>query len=264
MSLAVCGIGMQTLVRNPIADPYILGVSSGASLTAMLGLMYGFFPFITHYKIPITAFMGAIATIAIVYILSTKKGKLDIFQLLMIGMVFAMVAKSLIYALKTEKTFGATSMAFWMSGSLASAQHAYVGFPLLIIIPCITFMVLRYRVMNLMLMGEETAITLGVNMRREQSLLMIVTSLLTGVTISISGSIGFVGLVVPHFARYIVGPDNKRLIPTSALCGGILVTWGDVLARLVLAPEEIPVGVLTAIIGGPLFIYMVKRDNIWR
>ena len=262
-SLAVCGVTMQALVRNNLADPFILGVSSGAAAFATLGMLFGVFAFLGTYSLSISAFIGAAITIIVVYILSRIRGRINITHLLLSGVAVSMIMDGVtsIIKLGAPNALGLHNAEFWMSGSLASAKWAYLKLPLIVLILCMIFLMLNHRGLNLLLLGEESAGSLGVNVRRLQKELILVASLIAGVTIAVSGTIGFVGLMVPHFTRLLVGGDHKKVLPISALLGGILVVWVDVVARLIIAPEELPVGILTAIIGGPIFIILLKRSN---
>lgn len=260
-SLAVTGVTMQALVRNALADPFILGVSSGAAATATLGMLFGVFAFLGTYTLSISAFLGAAATIIIVYAISRVRGRINITQLLLSGVVIAMIMDAItnIITLSAPNALGLHNAAFWMSGSLAGAKWGYLTVPLVVIVCCMTVLMILYRALNGLLLGDETAGTLGFNVSRLQKLLVIITSLLAGVTISVSGSIGFVGLMIPHLTRLLVGSDHRRVLIVSALLGGILVVWTDVAARMVIAPQELPIGLLTALIGGPFFIWLLKR-----
>lgn len=262
-SLAVCGVTMQALVRNTLADPFILGVSSGAAAFATLGMLFGAFAFLGTYSLSISAFIGAAVTIIVVYILARVRGRINITQLLLSGVAISMIMDGFtsIIKLGAPNALGLHNAEFWMSGSLASAKWAYLKLPLIVLVLCMAFLLLNYRGLNLLLLGEENAGSLGVNVRRLQKELILVASLMAGVTIAVSGTIGFVGLMVPHFTRLLVGGDHKRVLPISALLGGILVVWVDAAARMLIAPEELPVGILTAIIGGPIFIILLKRSN---
>ncbi len=262
-SLAVCGVTMQALVRNNLADPFILGVSSGAAAFATLGMLFGVFAFLGTYSLSISAFIGAAITIIIVYILSRVRGRINITHLLLGGVAVAMIMDGVtsIIKLGAPNALGLHNAEFWMAGSLASAKWAYLKLPLIVLVLCLIFLMLNHRGLNLLLLGEENAGTLGVNVRRLQKELILVASLIAGVTIAVSGTIGFVGLMVPHFTRLLVGGDHRKVLPISALLGGILVVWVDVVARIIIAPEELPVGILTAIIGGPIFIILLKRSN---
>lgn len=262
-SLAVTGVTMQALVRNHLADPFILGVSSGAAAAATLGMLFGVFSFLGPYSLAISAFLGSFVTIILVYSIALVRGKINITQLLLSGVALAMIMDGVtkIITLSAPNALGLHNATFWMSGSLAGARWGYLTLPLVVLIFCMVILLINYRGLNLLLLGDESAGALGIDVRRTQKMLVLVASLMAGVTISVSGTIGFVGLMVPHFTRLLVGADHRRVLPISALLGGILVVWVDVAARMLLAPEELPVGILTAIIGGPLFICLLKRST---
>lgn len=262
-SLAVCGVAMQALVRNSLADPFILGVSSGASAFATLAMLFGAFSFLGVYALSISAFFGAAVTILFVYLISRIRGQIHITRLLLSGVAVSMIMDGLtgIIKLSAPNALGLHNAEFWMSGSLAGARWDYLGLPTLVLVLCMAFLMLNHRGLNVLLLGEETAEALGTNVRRFQKLLILAASLMAGTTIAVSGSIGFVGLMVPHLTRMLVGGDHKKVIPVSALMGGILVIWVDVAARMLLAPEELPVGILTAVIGGPVFIRMLMKNT---
>ena len=262
-SLAVCGVAMQALVRNNLADPFILGVSNGASAFATLGMLFGAFSFLGTYSLSISAFIGSAVSILFVYGISRVRGRINITQLLLSGVAVSMMMDGVtnVITLSAPNALGLHNAEFWMSGSLAGARWAYLTLPLVVLVLCMAVLMIHYRELNLLLLGDESAAALGVNVRRLQKLLVLVASLMAGVTIAVSGSIGFVGLMVPHFTRFLVGGDHRKVLPVSALLGGILVFWVDVAARLLIAPEELPVGILTSIIGGPIFIWMLKKSN---
>lgn len=262
-SLAIIGVTMQALVRNHLADPFILGVSSGASAFATLGMLFGVFSFLGEYSLSISAFIGSAVTIVFVYTISRVRGRINITQLLLSGVAISMIMDGFtrIITLSAPNALGLHNATFWMSGSLAGAKWEYLTLPLAVLLICTVVLMINYRGLNLLLLGDESAGALGVNVRRLQKLLVLVASLMAGVTIAVSGSIGFVGLMVPHFTRLLVGGDHRKVLPISAFLGGILVVWVDVVARMILAPEEMPVGILTAIIGGPLFIWLLKRNT---
>ena len=262
-SLSVCGVAMQALVRNRLADPFVLGVSSGASAFATLGMLFGTFSVFGIYYLPISAFIGSLATITIVYAISRVKGRINITHLLLSGVVLSMIMDNLtsIIKLSAPNALGLHNAEFWMSGSLAGAKWEYLTLPLAILLICIVILMLNHRGLNLLLLGEESAGALGANVGRLQKLLVIIASLMAGVTVSVSGCIGFVGLIVPHFTRLLVGSDHKKVLPVSALLGGILVVWVDVIGRIIIAPEELPAGILTAVIGGPIFIWLLKKNK---
>lgn len=261
-SLAAAGVAMQALVRNTLADPFILGISAGASATATLGMLFGVFSFLGSYSLSISAFIGAIVSTTLVYCIAKVKGKINIAQLLLTGVAVSMIMDAItkIITLSAPNALGLHNATFWMSGSLAGAKWTYLKFPLIVMIICMIVLMVYYRVLNILLLGEEAAGILGIHVERVQKMLIVICSLLVGVTISVSGSIGFVGLMVPHVTRLLVGSDHKRVLPISALVGGILVVWTDVAARMVIAPEELPVGILTALIGGPFFIWLLRKN----
>lgn len=262
-SLAVCGVTMQALVRNNLADPFILGVSNGAAAFATLGMLFGVFSFLGTYSLSISAFIGSAITIIFVYLISRVRGRINITQLLLSGVAVSMIMDGVtnIIKLGAPNALGLHNAEFWMSGSLASAKWAYLGLPLAVLIICMIVLMINYRGLNLLLLGDESATALGVNVGRLQKLLVLIASLMAGVTIAVSGTIGFVGLMVPHFTRLLVGGNHQKVLPISALLGGVLVVWVDVAARLLIAPEELPVGILTAIIGGPIFIWLLKKNR---
>lgn len=262
-SLAVTGVAMQALVRNQLADPFILGVSSGASAFATLGMLFGVFRFLGNYSLAISAFLGAAVTIILVYLLSRVKGRINITQLLLSGVAISMIMEGLtkVITLSAPNALGLHNAEFWMAGSLASAKWDYLTLPLIIMLLGTSFLMLNYRKLNILLLGDDAAGSLGINTGRIQRYLILISSLLAGVTIAVSGSIGFIGLMCPHVARLIVGSDHKKVLPVSVVLGGIFVVWTDVAARMLIAPEELPVGVLTAIVGGPFFIVLLKRNH---
>ena len=231
-SLAICGVTMQALVRNNLADPFILGVSSGAAAFATLGMLFGVFSFLGTYSLSISAFIGAAITIIFVYILSRVRGRINITQLLLSGVAVSMIMDGLTSVIKlgAPNALGLHNAEFWMSGSLASAKWAYLKLPLIVLILCMAFLLLNYRGLNLLLLGDDNAGALGINVRLLQKELILVASLMAGVTIAVSGTIGFVGLMVPHFTRLLVGGDHRKVLPIAALLGGILVVWVDVAA----------------------------------
>lgn len=262
-SLSVCGVTMQALVRNKLADPFILGVSNGAAAFATLGMLFGTFSFLGTYALSISAFIGSALTIIFVYMISRVRGRIDITQLLLSGVAIAMIMDGItsIIKLSAPNSLGLHNAEFWMAGSLAGAKWAYLQLPAVVLVVCMAVLMINYRGLNLLLLGDESAIAMGVNVRNLQKMLVLIASLIAGVTIAVSGSIGFVGLMVPHFTRLLVGGDHRKVLPISALLGGILVVWVDVVARILIAPEELPVGILTAVIGGPIFIWMLKRNK---
>ncbi|MEO1771998.1 FecCD family ABC transporter permease [Candidatus Enterococcus ferrettii] len=262
-ALAIAGVAMQALVRNQLADPFLLGVSPGAEMFGTLGMLFGVFSFLGTYALSLSAFLGAAFSLLLVYALSRVKNKIVITQLLLSGVVVAMIFQGItkVIVLSAPNALGLHNAEFWMSGSLANTKWSFLGLPTIVMLTCGIFLTLNYRVLNLLIMGEETAATLGISVRSFQKILLFVTSLLAGTTIAVSGTIGFIGLICPHFARLLVGGDHRKVLPVASLIGGILVVWTDVLARTILAPEELPLGILTSILGGPFFILLLKKNR---
>ena len=260
-SLATTGVAMQALLRNRLADPFILGVSSGASAAATLGMLFGVFSFFGTYSLSISAFLGAAVTITAVYALSRINGRINIPQLLLSGVAVAMIMDGVtrIITLTAPNALGLHNALFWMAGSLAGARWSYLTLPFAVLALCMAYLMLSYRALNLLLLGEESAAALGVEVACTHKILVLLCSLMAGTTIAVSGTIGFVGLMAPHFTRLLVGSDHKKVLPIAALFGGLLVVWADAAARIAAAPEELPVGVLTAVAGGPVFIWMLRR-----
>lgn len=257
MALSVAGVVMQGLLRNPLADPYILGVSSGASLGAALAATL--LPLVTGiYTIPLAAFIGGLAAIAIVYGIVRLTGRFTIGFLLLAGVATAYLFSAILMIVLWLLSRDAHRILVWIMGGLWGADWLRVE----LICPAVILLTLISlgfsRDLNALLLGEETAQSLGVNVKLVEKLLPILASLLTGVAVAFAGAIGFVGLMVPHMMRFVVGSDHRILIPSSALAGGIFLIWADAAARCLM---EIPVGIITALCGVPFFIYLMRRDG---
>ncbi|WP_232696539.1 FecCD family ABC transporter permease [Brevibacillus daliensis] len=261
--LALAGAVIQALLRNPLADPYILGVSSGASVAATTIIIFGGFQIFGQYALSIGAFLGAIVSIVIVYILAQVSGRINSSRLLLSGVAVSMVLSSITnyIVLSAPKEQGMRDAMFWMMGSFSGGKWEHLMIPAIVVAAGLTFLLFQYRALNALLMGEETAKTLGINTDSLRKILIIVISLLTGVIVAVCGSIGFIGLMIPHISRFLIGSDHRRVLPVSALLGALLMIWADVGARLVLAPQEVPVGIITSICGGPFFIWLLRRGN---
>ena len=260
-SLAFSGTSMQTLVKNELADPYILGVSSGAAAFATIGIVTGLFSFLGVYQNAANGLIGAVLALLFAFVYSLEKGKVNIHQLLLGGVAIAMFTKAFVkvIALLNPQAFLHNNTAFWTMGGLAGTRWEYLKWPVLLMLVCFIYLLVQYRTLNAFLLGDETAHTLGIRVPRTERILILTTSVMIGITVSVSGGIGFVGLVAPHVARMLVGGDHKRVFPVSAFLGGIFVLWCDAAARMIFAPQELSVGIITAIVGGPFFIYMLKR-----
>ena len=256
--LAVVGATMQAAVRNPLADPYLLGTSSGASVGAVLVIMLGI-NFLAPYSLSILAFVGAVGSFAIVFAMAQTGGRVSPTRLILAGVATAYALSaitSLILFMGDERAVRA--VLFWMLGTLSGAEWSYLGLPAVALVMGISFLVLKYRAMNALLAGEETAITLGVDTQSLRRQLLLLTALLTGVMVAVSGAIGFVGLMMPHVVRLISGADHRLVLPASALAGAIFLIWVDVVARTIVQPQEIPVSIITALVGAPFFLWLLR------
>ena len=260
--LATSGVIMQAIVKNPLADPYILGVSSGASLGATAAILLGIGVSLGENFVGISAFIGAFAiSLAIVFI-ANMGGRANAVKLLLAGMALSAVCSafsSFIVYFANDKD-GIQSITYWLMGSMAGAKWStlQVMIPMSMVIPL--FFYTQSKILNLMLLGDDTAITLGVDLHRYRQVYLLVSALLVGFAVYAAGMIGFVGLIVPHVSRMLVGADHRRLLPIAALSGAIFLVWADVLCRIIIPQTELPIGILISMIGAPCFIYlMVKR-----
>ncbi len=258
--LATSGALLQGFLRNPLAEPYLLGISSGAAL-AVTGVILLNVPLFIGgiYVVPPAAFAGALATLLAVYFLAQSRGRLHVTTLILAGVVVSAFLAALISLLASLNLDRYYEILSWLLGHLQPlsrnaevwiAGYAAVG---------LAAALAQSRDLNALLLGEEKAAALGVNVEAVKRSLFVLASLLTGVAVSASGLIGFVGLVAPHLSRLLLGPDHRLLLPASALSGAALLLLSDLVARLALAPTELPVGVVTALVGGPFFLYLLVR-----
>jgi iron complex transport system permease protein len=263
-ALAFSGVSMQTLVRNELADPYILGVSYGAAAFASVGIITGLFSFMGVYQNAVNGCIGAALSMLCVYFYSLHRGRMNIDQLLLGGIALSLFTKAVVkvVALTNPQVFLHSTSGFWTQGGLAGSRWAYMGWPILLMVVCALLLAVRFRSLNALVCGDETALTLGVSVSRMQKGVMLATSGIIGVTVSVSGGIGFVGLIAPHVARMLVGSDHRRVFPVAALMGGVFVLWCDVAARMLFAPEELSVGIVTALVGGPAFLWMLRKKVV--
>ena len=260
-SLSTAGSGFQALLRNPLADPYVLGVSSGAALGSIISLIAT--PHVPG-AIQLMAFAGAAATTAAVYFLGRRGGQLDGATLLLAGIVAASFLSAIIMFLMTTLSGrDLRGMAFWLMGDLGSTlpsnPAAWFEALFFVFIVAAGAIYATSSDLNLILTGEQEARHLGVNVGRVKIVVYVAASVLTGLAVSVSGAIGYVGLLVPHVMRMIFGTDYRLLIPTSAIGGAILVVVADTIARSIVSPTELPVGAMTALAGAPVFIYLMRR-----
>ena len=262
MGLSVCGVIMQAVVKNPLADPYILGISSGASLGATAAILLGIGVALGENFVGIVAFIGAFAMSLGVLFISNLGGRSNSIKLLLGGMALSAVCgafSSFIVYFANNKE-GMQSIAYWMMGSFAGAKWENLMIIAPIVILAVLFLWTQSRMLNLMLLGDESALTLGTDLHIYRQIYLLVSSLIVGFVVYSAGMIGFVGLVVPHVIRMLVGTDHKKLIPVAALTGAIFLVVADGLCRIIIPRTELPIGILISIIGAPCFVYlMIKK-----
>jgi len=259
--LALAGAVFQALLRNPLAEPYILGISGGAATGAVLALAFGLA--ISHsWALPIAAFVGALLAITLVLrVAAADDDQVDVRVLLLAGVVVgAFFTACLSFVLSISDARTVRSAILWMMGSLAGADWVTVMTVALYTLPATLILIGLARPLNLLAIGEETAGYLGTNVERVKKVAYIVASLLTAAGVAATGIIGFVGLIVPHGVRLVVGADYRMLLPLSFLAGAVFLTLADVVARTMLSPIEVPIGVITALVGVPLFLLLLRRS----
>jgi iron complex transport system permease protein len=270
-ALAVSGAVMQGLFRNPLADPGILGVSSGASLGAVGTIVLGttfLAPLTTIFGIfslPLMAFLGSLLVTYILYRLGTRDGETQIATMLIAGIAIAALAMALtgllIYMADDRQL---RDINFWSLGSLAGSTWQKTGIAAVVILPALVTVPFLARGLNAFTLGEAAAFHMGIPVERFKRIAIVMVAAATGVSVSLSGGIGFVGMIVPHLVRIAVGPDHRFLLPASALLGGCLLLAADMIARIIVAPAELPIGILTAILGAPFFLWILLKDRSGR
>ena len=261
--LALAGVVMQTLVRNPLADPYLLGVSSGASVGATAVITIGVFTSFGLYSISVGALFGALAATAIVYLITLAQGGLTPLRLILTGVVassaFSALASFLVF--KAQDARAAQGVMFWMLGSVVGAQWDRLLLPALVVLAAFLILMFMSNPLDAMAAGPDTAAALGVNVERLRQILFFIQALLVGAMVAVAGGIGFVGLVIPHLARIMVGSLHRRLLPIAMVLGAVFMVWLDVIARIAAPPQEIPLGVVTGVLGAPLFLLLMGRGR---
>jgi len=266
--LALCGVAMQGLFRNPLADPGLVGVSSGAALGAAVAIVGStFIPTLPArwepYLLSVFAFAGGLGVTVLVYRLGRRGGQTHVATMLLAGIALTALAGAVVGLfsyLADDRTL--RSLTFWNLGSLNGASYARLWPLLLITIAVALWLPRRAKALNALLLGESEARHLGFDVERVKRELVVCTALGVGAAVAAAGLIGFIGLVVPHLMRLLVGPDHRLLLPASALAGGSLLLLADVAARLVIAPAELPIGIVTALLGAPFFLYLLLRERI--
>lgn len=257
--LALIGAVLQAVTRNPLADPHLLGVTSGATLGAVIVVLH-VGEVIGLLTLPLAAFIGALLSMLVVLAVASRNGRLESDRLLLCGVAvfFVMMAAANLLLFMGDHR-AASAVMFWMLGGLGLARWELLAVPTATVLLGLGLLLGMARPLNALMAGEQTAVTLGLNARNVRLKVFLVASLMTGVLVSISGSIGFVGLMVPHIARRLVGAEHRRLLPVCVLLGSLFLVWVDVAARTLIAPEDLPIGVATAAIGGLFFIGLMRR-----
>ncbi len=262
-ALSLAGVILQGMFRNPLVEPYTLGISGGAALGVSLSIVFGLAGRLHFLSLPVSGFVGAAAVIVLVYGLSMRKGAVKTQQMLLTGVMISFISSSLImFLLAVSRSHDLQGIIYWVMGSL---QHPGKGLVYGVLAASFSGLALSYLFcvpLNAFSLGEEEALHLGVDVEKTKKMLFVISALLTGLAVSVAGVIGFVGLVVPHLLRLIVGGDHRMLLVSSFIAGAVFLILCDTLARVVISPLELPVGVITGIIGGIIFIYALSRRQV--
>lgn len=260
--LAVAGAVLQAVVRNPLADPYVFGVSSGASVGAVL--MITVFGVTIGWGVSMGALIGAFAAMIVVFLLAQRGGGFGAMHLVLAGVAISYILSAITSYLVlrvSEPGSSVASVLAWLAGSLGGATWDDIGIPAIVVLVVTVVLAFRARTLNAFLTGDELAASMGVDVPRARVSFFFLTSIMVGVVVAVSGAIGFVGLLVPHAIRAVLGADHRMLVPVSALAGAALLVVVDIVSRVALAPSELPVGVLTALLGGPFFLFILRRTG---
>ncbi len=261
-SLAIAGAAFQGMFKNPMADPFVIGISSGAALGATIAIILRVsISFIGISAISMFAFIGALITVFIVYNISRIKDKVPVTTLLLAGIAIGQFLTAIMSLLMVIYSNDMAKIIYWTMGSLAGKGWdplIRISLPVIVSIVLINFFA---RDLNIMLTGEDSAKSLGINVEKIKMYVLILGTFMVSMVVSVSGIIGFVGLIIPHIVRIIIGPDHRVLLPASALTGGIFMVFADTIARTIISPVEIPVGIITALFGGPFFLYLLKKTK---
>ncbi len=262
MALGASGAVLQGILRNPLADPYILGISSGASLTAALGIIGGL-TFLGSFTIPLMAFIGAVITGAIVGMMGWKRGGIWPERLLLAGVGLSFLFSALLMLLMSVSTDeGLRRATLWIFGDLSMSEWSRIPYGLVFVAVGVVLSATRAKALNALILGDDFAHSLGFAPQRERFILFVSVGLMTAASVSLGGMIGFIGLLIPHIMRFFLGADSRMLIFASALGGGALLCIADLISRSLLPPMELPAGVVTAIIGAPYFLFLLRRKNV--
>ncbi len=260
--LASVGVALQALLRNPLADPYVLGVSSGAALGVAVAVLFGIGTTVLAFSLlPLCGFMGGLLALLVIYRMASTYDRLPVHSVLLAGVILNAIFSALIMfvtsIMEPNRSFG---MMAWLMGSLTAPAYPTLAALSAYLLVGLVLLFKQVRVLNILALGEESARSLGIDTERTKRSIFLVSALLTGAVVSFSGMIGFIGMIVPHAVRLLVGADHRMLLPTSALVGGMFLMLADTIARTAFVPSEVPVGIITALAGGPFFVYLL----VWR
>ncbi|HNP83898.1 MAG TPA: iron ABC transporter permease [Nitrospira sp.] len=260
--LASVGVALQALLRNPLADPYVLGVSSGAALGVAVAVLFGIGTTVLAFSLlPVCGFLGGLVALLVVYRMASTYDRLPIHSVLLAGVILNAIFSALIMfitsIMEPNRSFG---MMAWLMGSLTAPAYPALAALSVYLLAGLFLLFKQVRVLNILALGEEPARSLGIDIERAKRVIFLVSALLTGAVVSVSGMIGFIGMIIPHAVRLVIGADHRLLLPASALVGGIFLMVADTMARTFFVPSEVPVGIITALAGGPFFVYLL----VWR
>jgi iron complex transport system permease protein len=260
--LAAVGVALQALLRNPLADPYVLGVSSGAALGVAIAVLFGIGTTVLALSLlPVCGFAGSLIALMVIYRMAASYDRLPVHSVLLAGVILNAIFSALIMfitsIMEPNRSFG---MMAWLMGSLTAPAYPVLSALSAYLLVGLVLLLKQVRVLNILALGEEPARSLGIDTERTKRIIFLLSALMTGAVVSFSGMIGFIGMIIPHAVRLVVGADHRLLLPASTLVGGMFLMVADTIARTLFVPSEVPVGVITALAGGPFFVYLL----IWR
>lgn len=261
-ALSVAGAVLQGMVRNPLADPFVLGVSSGASLAAVAVMSSVSALWIRNLGVPVAAFAGAIAALLLVLLFAQQQGEFTGPRIVLAGVAVGQVAAAATSLIQLSSEPAETrGILFWMMGSVAGAELHALTVPAVLAVACLAWLLVQGRGLNALSMGDDDAVALGVDVNKLRIQLIVIVAILTGLAVSVAGGVGFVGLIIPHIARFAAGSDYRRMLPAAAVLGAAFLVLIDLAARATNPPNEYPLTIFTAALGGPFFLWLLKRSR---
>jgi iron complex transport system permease protein len=260
-TLGICGMALQAMIRNPLAEPYILGVSAGASTGAAAAILFGVGSALGGMSTSMVAFLGALGAMLLVMLIAQTNGVVTPSRLLVAGVAVGYLLNSItsLLILFADSAESARAVVFWLLGSLSQAEWSTLPIVGIMLLGTVSLLLLWRRRLDLLALGDESARSLGVDPGRTRTVLVLVVALSVGASVAVSGGIGFVGLAIPHMARRFIGVTHSLGLPAAAMLGAGMLVWADVLARMILQPREMPIGIVTGLIGAPVLVVLVRR-----